>query len=196
MQPRDPCLPWRGKLPARSLGVFIHSISLWNLTGAQCPSSAGKESTCNAGDLVRFLGQEDPQEKGKVTHSSTMAWRIPWTMQSMAPHPAESRGAPATSTGSLASQRHPGIVRQRERPGLHSQAVAWPPRLSAGRRESGSHLLSSRDAGLLEPPERPQGPKRTGEGPKPHPHDSMLGELINEVSHCSTCYIPVWSWNE
>ena len=30
------------------------------------------------------------------------------------------------------------FVRQRERPGLHSQAVAWPPRLSAGRRESGS----------------------------------------------------------
>ena len=30
------------------------------------------------------------------------------------------------------------IVRQRERPGLHSPAVAWPPRLSAGRRESGS----------------------------------------------------------
>ena len=32
------------------------------------------------------------------------------------------------------------FVRQRERPGLHSQAVAWPPRLSAGRRGSGSHL--------------------------------------------------------
>ena len=30
------------------------------------------------------------------------------------------------------------FVRQIERPGLHSQAVAWPPRLSAGRRESGS----------------------------------------------------------
>ena len=30
------------------------------------------------------------------------------------------------------------FVRQRERPGLHSQAVAWPPRRSAGRRESGS----------------------------------------------------------
>ena len=30
------------------------------------------------------------------------------------------------------------FVRQRERPGLRSQAVAWPPRLSAGRRESGS----------------------------------------------------------
>ena len=36
--------------PDLCLGVFIHSISLWNLTGAQCPSSAGKESTCNAGD--------------------------------------------------------------------------------------------------------------------------------------------------
>ena len=30
------------------------------------------------------------------------------------------------------------FVRQRERPGLPSQAVAWPPRLSAGRRGSGS----------------------------------------------------------
>ena len=28
------------------------------------------------------------------------------------------------------------FVRQRERPGLHSQAVAWPPRLSAGRRDT------------------------------------------------------------
>ena len=28
------------------------------------------------------------------------------------------------------------FVRQRERPGLPSQALAWPPRLSAGRRES------------------------------------------------------------
>ena len=29
--------------------------------------------------LVRFLGQEDPPEKGKATHSSILAWRIPWT---------------------------------------------------------------------------------------------------------------------
>ena len=28
---------------------------------------------------VRFLGQEDPLEKGKATHSSILAWRIPWT---------------------------------------------------------------------------------------------------------------------
>ena len=28
---------------------------------------------------VRSLGQEDPLEKGLETHSSILAWRIPWT---------------------------------------------------------------------------------------------------------------------
>ena len=27
---------------------------------------------------VRFLGWKDPLEKGKATHSSILAWRIPW----------------------------------------------------------------------------------------------------------------------
>ena len=29
---------------------------------------------------VRSLGWEDPVEKGKATHSSSLAWRIPWTV--------------------------------------------------------------------------------------------------------------------
>ena len=38
---------------------------------------------------VRSLGQEDPLEKEMVTHSSILAWRIPWIekpggLQSMA----------------------------------------------------------------------------------------------------------------
>ena len=33
--------------------------------------------------LVRFLGWEDPLEKGKATHSSILAWRIPWPIQSI-----------------------------------------------------------------------------------------------------------------
>ena len=81
-------------------------------------SSAGKESTCNAGDsdfipgsgrppgegigyplqyswaslvaqmiknpptmwetMVQYLGWNDPLEKGTTTHSSVLAWRIPW----------------------------------------------------------------------------------------------------------------------
>ena len=28
---------------------------------------------------VLSLGKEDPLEKGKATHSSILAWRIPWT---------------------------------------------------------------------------------------------------------------------
>ena len=29
---------------------------------------------------VQSLGWEDPLEKGKATHSSILAWRIPWTV--------------------------------------------------------------------------------------------------------------------
>ena len=32
---------------------------------------------------VRSLGWEDHLEKGKATHSSILAWRIPWTVQSV-----------------------------------------------------------------------------------------------------------------
>ena len=28
---------------------------------------------------VQSLGQEDPLEEGMTTHSSVLAWRIPWT---------------------------------------------------------------------------------------------------------------------
>ena len=38
--------------------------------------SAGIESARNVGDL----GWEDPLEKGKGTHSSSLAWRIAWTL--------------------------------------------------------------------------------------------------------------------
>ena len=30
---------------------------------------------------VRALGMEDPLEKGTATHSSILAWRIPWTKE-------------------------------------------------------------------------------------------------------------------
>ena len=45
--------------------------------------SAGKESTCNAGDLglIPGLGRS-PGEKGKASHSSILAWKIPWTVHS------------------------------------------------------------------------------------------------------------------
>ena len=38
------------------------------------PASAGDTET-----QVRSLGQEDPLEEVMATHSSILAWRIPWT---------------------------------------------------------------------------------------------------------------------
>ena len=39
---------------------------------------------------VQSLGQEDPLEKGMATHSSILAWRIPWTEE---PGGLQSRGS-------------------------------------------------------------------------------------------------------
>ena len=44
--------------------------------------SEGKASACNAGDLGSIPGQEDPLEKETAPHSSTLAWKIPWTEKS------------------------------------------------------------------------------------------------------------------
>ena len=42
------------------------------------PGSDGKVSAYNAGDWVQSLGREDPLQKGVLTHSSILAWKIPW----------------------------------------------------------------------------------------------------------------------
>ena len=64
-------IPWRrDRLP---IPVFL---------GCPC-GSAGKESTCNVGDLLSIPGLERSLGEGKVTHSSILAWRIPWTVCSM-----------------------------------------------------------------------------------------------------------------
>ena len=41
--------------------------------------SADKESACSAGDVGLTLGREEPLEEEMATHSSTLAWEIPWT---------------------------------------------------------------------------------------------------------------------
>jgi len=45
-------------------------LSVWGFPGG----SDGKESACNAGDLGSI-----PLEEEMATHSSILAWRIPWT---------------------------------------------------------------------------------------------------------------------
>ena len=41
--------------------------------------SADKELAAMRETWVLSLGWKDPLEKGKATHSSILAWRIPWT---------------------------------------------------------------------------------------------------------------------
>ena len=43
---------------------------------------SSKESACNArdtGDVGSIPGSSDPLEGGVATHSSILAWKIPWT---------------------------------------------------------------------------------------------------------------------
>ena len=48
-----------------------------NMTGAEKVKE--KNLPAMQETWVRPVGQEDPLEKGMATHSSTLAWRIPWT---------------------------------------------------------------------------------------------------------------------
>ena len=46
------------------------------------PANAGdaRDGSCKRQETwVRSLSQEDPLEEGMATHSSILAWRIPWT---------------------------------------------------------------------------------------------------------------------
>ena len=55
---------------------FFHFSSHWvSLVAQLVKNPPTMRVTC-----VRSLGWEDPLEKGKATHSSILAWRIPWTI--------------------------------------------------------------------------------------------------------------------
>ena len=58
--------PWDGN---------SYYLKIWGFPGG----SDGKASARNVGDPGSILGWEDPLEKEMATHSSILAWRIPWT---------------------------------------------------------------------------------------------------------------------
>ena len=47
---------------------------------------------------VQSLGWEDPLEEGKATHSSILAWRIPWAIQSVGSQRVRHDGLTCTFT--------------------------------------------------------------------------------------------------
>ena len=56
--------------------VCSNSGLIWGFPG----SSVGRESTCNVGDLGSIPGSGRSPGEGNGTHSSILAWRIPWTL--------------------------------------------------------------------------------------------------------------------
>ena len=67
LQPTQP-KPW---------GAEHHSIC--TAAGASLVTQMVKNLPAMQENGVRFLGWEDPLEKGMATHSSSLAWRITWT---------------------------------------------------------------------------------------------------------------------
>ena len=68
--PQGRTVGWVSRIPFTGV-VFI----LWDLPGG----SNGKQFACNVGDLGLIFGLRDPLEEEMATHSSLLAWRIPWT---------------------------------------------------------------------------------------------------------------------
>ena len=64
--------------------------------------SDGKASAYNVGETgVQSLGQEDILEKEMATHSSILAWRIPWTDEPGGLQSMESAETETTEPGSM-----------------------------------------------------------------------------------------------
>ena len=59
---------------------FEHSLILPFFGRASLVAQLLKTLPAMQETWVQSLGWEDPLEKGKATHSSTLAWRIPWTV--------------------------------------------------------------------------------------------------------------------
>ena len=67
-------IPGSGRAAGERIGYPLQ-YSLASLVAQLVKNPPAKQETWD-----RSLGWEDPLEKGKATHSSILAWRIPWTL--------------------------------------------------------------------------------------------------------------------
>ena len=61
---------------------------------------------------VWFLGQEDPLEKEMATHSSVLAWRIPWTEE---PGGLQAMGLQESDMNDLVTKPPPPLQRLKDK---------------------------------------------------------------------------------
>ena len=59
--------------------MFIYVLAPLQYSWASLVVQTVKNPSAMQETWVQSLGLEDPLEKGKATHSSVLAWRIPWT---------------------------------------------------------------------------------------------------------------------
>ena len=64
----------------RYIHTYIYTHTHTYVYWASLASQLVKNPPAMQETPVRFLGWEDPLEKGKATHSSILARRIPWTV--------------------------------------------------------------------------------------------------------------------
>ena len=80
---RDPgSIPESGRSSGEGIGYPLQYSGLEN-SWASLVAQLVKNLHAMWETWVRSLVWEDPLEKGTATHSSNLAWRIPWTLQSM-----------------------------------------------------------------------------------------------------------------
>ena len=72
-EPGSPALQ-ADSLPSEPPGKLIYTYYCANLVAQMVKNPPSMKET-----QVKSLGQEDPLEKEMATHSSILAWRIPWT---------------------------------------------------------------------------------------------------------------------
>ena len=70
-------IPWLGRSAGEGMGYTLQH------TWASLVAQLVKNPPAMQETWVQSLGWEDPLEKEKATHSSILAWRIPWTVLSM-----------------------------------------------------------------------------------------------------------------
>ena len=68
-----------GRAPACSLGNLLKIENCMGRRGCFSSGSTAKNPLAMQETWVQSLGWEDPPEEDLATHSSVLAWRIPWT---------------------------------------------------------------------------------------------------------------------
>ena len=67
------------------MGTYAHTLILLKLNCGNYWTSLVAQTVKNMPAMqetwVQSVGQEDPLEEGMATHSSILAWRIPWTRE-------------------------------------------------------------------------------------------------------------------